>query len=88
MKKFLKQKKNVILNPIYPLPALTIINSWPLLFHLYKLVFNLSFVIIRLLPRASQLVCNYCQLFSFEKPPTQKVEVLSQNMTFDMDAAA
>lgn len=65
-----------------------IIDSWPLLLHLYKLVFNLGFVTIQLLPRAPQLVYNYYQLFSFEKPPTQKVEVLSQNMTFDMGAAA
>lgn len=88
MKNFLKGKENGTMNPISPLPALTTINSWPLLLHLYKLVFNLSFVTIRLLPRAPQLACNYYQLFSFEKPPTQKVEVLSQNTTFDMGAAA
>lgn len=76
------------MNPIYPSPALMIIDSCPLLLHLYKLVFNSGFVTIQLLPRAAQLVYNYYQLLSFEKPPTQKVEVLSQNMTFDMGAAA
>lgn len=76
------------MNPIYPSPALKMIKSWPLFFHLYKLTFNLSFVTTILLPRAPQLVYNDYQLFSFEKPPTQKVEVLSQNMTFDMGAAA
>lgn len=37
---------------------------------------------------ASQLVYNYHGLLGLEKPPTWKVEVLSQNMTFDMVAAA
>lgn len=68
--------------------ALMIIDSRPLLPHLYKLVFNLGFVTIQLLPRAPQLVYNYYQRLGFEKPPTWKVEVLSQNMTFDMGAAA
>lgn len=76
------------MNLVYPSPAVTMINSETLLFHLHKLGLHLSFVTNRLLPRAPQLVGNYWQLFSFEKPPTRKVEVLSQRMTLAMGAAA
>ena len=76
------------MNPKHPSPALTMVSSGPLLFPLNKFVFHLRCVTNRLLPRAPQLVYNYYQLFSFEKPPTQKVEVLSQNMASDMGTAA
>lgn len=54
----------------------------------YELIFHLTFVILTLLPGTPQLVYNCNTHLNFEKLPTQKVDILSQNMTSDMGAAA
>jgi hypothetical protein len=54
----------------------------------YRNWFRLQLCDNQIAASASQLAYNYYGLLGLKKPPTWKVEVLSQNMTSDMVAAA